>query len=124
MTGLSIGCVTSVKWIGLFVTALVGAHTADELWEKFGDLRMPLVSHSLNQSISFRPQPFSHLSILIVKQRTYLKHWAARIICLIILPVIVYMSFFKIHFMSKFFFSSTIFFSQSDDTQMIDDLDA
>jgi dolichyl-phosphate-mannose-protein mannosyltransferase len=44
MTGLSIGCVTSVKWIGLFVMALVGAHTADELWEKFGDLRMPLVS--------------------------------------------------------------------------------
>jgi dolichyl-phosphate-mannose--protein O-mannosyl transferase len=44
MTGLSIGCVTSVKWIGLFVMALVGAHTADGLWEKFGDLRMPLVS--------------------------------------------------------------------------------
>lgn len=73
MTGLSIGCVTSVKWVGLFVTLLVGAHTADELWEKFGDLRMPI--------------------------RTYLQHWAARVSCLIVLPVLVYMSFFKIHFM-------------------------
>ncbi|KAI7961564.1 hypothetical protein MJO28_002053 [Puccinia striiformis f. sp. tritici] len=73
MTGLSIGCVTSVKWIGLFVTALVGAHTLDELWEKFGDLRMPI--------------------------RTYIQHWIARIFCLVILPVLVYMSFFKIHFL-------------------------
>ncbi|KAI9618100.1 hypothetical protein H4Q26_012443 [Puccinia striiformis f. sp. tritici PST-130] len=73
MTGLSIGCVTSVKWIGLFVTALVGAHTLDELWEKFGDLRMPI--------------------------RTYIQHWIARILCLVILPVLVYMSFFKIHFL-------------------------
>ncbi|KNE89899.1 hypothetical protein PSTG_16647 [Puccinia striiformis f. sp. tritici PST-78] len=66
-------CVTSVKWIGLFVTALVGAHTLDELWEKFGDLRMPI--------------------------RTYIQHWIARILCLVILPVLVYMSFFKIHFL-------------------------
>ncbi|PLW41557.1 hypothetical protein PCASD_09993 [Puccinia coronata f. sp. avenae] len=72
MTGLSIGCVTSVKWIGLFVMALVGAHTAEELWEKFGDLRMPL--------------------------RTYLKHWAARIICLIVLPVLVYIGLTRLIF--------------------------
>ncbi|KAI8443990.1 family 39 glycosyltransferase [Phakopsora pachyrhizi] len=73
MVGLSIGCVTSVKWIGLFVTGLVGAYTADELWEKFGDLRMPI--------------------------RIYVKHWIARVVCLILLPIIVYMTFFKIHFM-------------------------
>jgi dolichyl-phosphate-mannose--protein O-mannosyl transferase len=46
---------------------------------------------------------------MIIKQRTYLKHWAARIICLIVLPVLVYMSFFKIHFLSKF--SSALFLS-------------
>ncbi|KAG0140808.1 hypothetical protein CROQUDRAFT_674442 [Cronartium quercuum f. sp. fusiforme G11] len=73
MTGLSVGCVASVKWVGLFVTALVGAHTAEELWDKFGDLRMPY--------------------------RVYARHWIARIVCLIGLPIMVYMLCFKIHFL-------------------------
>ncbi|KIJ44250.1 glycosyltransferase family 39 protein [Sphaerobolus stellatus SS14] len=73
MTGLSIGCVTSVKWVGLFVTLLVGAYTIEDLWEKFGDLRMPI--------------------------RTYINHWIARGICLIVVPAIVYMASFKIHFL-------------------------
>ena len=34
----------SVKWIGLFVTALVGLYTVEDLWDKFGDLRMSVVS--------------------------------------------------------------------------------
>jgi hypothetical protein len=34
----------SVKLIGLFVTALVGLYTIEDLWEKFGDLKMPVVS--------------------------------------------------------------------------------
>jgi dolichyl-phosphate-mannose-protein mannosyltransferase len=34
----------SVKLVGLFVTAVVGIYTIEDLWEKFGDLRMPYVS--------------------------------------------------------------------------------
>ncbi|KAI0050885.1 glycosyltransferase family 39 protein [Auriscalpium vulgare] len=66
----SIDC---VKLVGLFVTALVGLYTIEDLWEKFGDVRMPV--------------------------RTQLWHWGSRIGCLIVLPVLVYMASFKIHFL-------------------------
>ncbi|KAI5451990.1 Protein O-mannosyltransferase 2 [Naganishia albida] len=72
-TGLSIGCVCSVKWVGLFATALVGLYTIEDLWDKFGDLRMP--------------------------KMTYLKHWIARGLCLILTPFCVYALSFKLHFM-------------------------
>ena len=53
MTGLSIGWVTSVKMVGLFVTALVGLYTIEDLWDKFGDLRMSAVRtrHLLPSSV-------------------------------------------------------------------------
>ncbi|KDQ16238.1 glycosyltransferase family 39 protein [Botryobasidium botryosum FD-172 SS1] len=72
-TGLSIGAVCSVKWVGLFVTALVGFYTIEDLWNKFGDLHMPI--------------------------RVYARHWVARIICLIVVPILFYMASFKIHFL-------------------------
>ncbi|CAB4403826.1 unnamed protein product [Rhizophagus irregularis] len=72
MTGISIGCVSSVKWIGLFTTALVGLYTIEDLWNKLGDLDISKVD--------------------------YLKHWVARIICLIILPILIYVTCFVIHF--------------------------
>ena len=72
LTGVSIGCVCSVKWVGLFVTAVVGLYTISELWEKLGDLSLP--------------------------KRTYTYHWLARIMCLILIPIIVYVASFKAHF--------------------------
>lgn len=72
-TGLSIGCVASVKWVGLFVMALVGIYTIEDLWDKFGDLRMPV--------------------------RTYVRHWCARALCLLVIPLTVYILSFKLHFM-------------------------
>ena len=68
LTGASIGCVTrffnflhvcssiliilSVKMIGLFVTALVGVYTIEDLWDKFGDVKMPIVSFICGESLS------------------------------------------------------------------------
>lgn len=37
----------SVKWVGMFVTALVGIYTVEDLWNKFGDLRMSYVSRAV-----------------------------------------------------------------------------
>lgn len=72
ITGLSIGCVTSVKMVGLFVTALVGVYTVADLWIKFGDTKMPI--------------------------KKYIGHWISRIFGFIIVPILVFMLCFKIHF--------------------------
>ncbi|KAJ3316742.1 Protein O-mannosyltransferase 2, partial [Blyttiomyces sp. JEL0837] len=61
-----------VKWVGLFAIALVGLHTIDDLWDMFGDVKMPKIA--------------------------YAKHWAYRILFLIVVPVSVYMFSFYLHF--------------------------
>jgi hypothetical protein len=47
-TGVSLGLVVSVKWVGLFTIALVGVHTIDELWAMWGDLKVSMVPLCLN----------------------------------------------------------------------------
>jgi dolichyl-phosphate-mannose-protein mannosyltransferase len=73
LTGISIGCVCSVKWVGLFCTAMVGLYTAEDLWNKFGDIKMPKVELAA--------------------------HVATRVLGLIVLPIMVYMFSFYIHFL-------------------------
>ncbi|KAL2202206.1 dolichyl-phosphate-mannose-protein mannosyltransferase [Sarocladium strictum] len=72
MTGLSIGCVCSVKLVGLFVTALVGLYTIEDLWNKFGDTKMPLT--------------------------TLAAHFVSRVVGLILVPFLIYLLSFALHF--------------------------
>ncbi|EMR08070.1 hypothetical protein PNEG_03510 [Pneumocystis murina B123] len=72
LTGISIGCVCSVKWLGILVALLCGIYTIDDLWVKFGDFKMP--------------------------KKIYLKHWITRIVALIFVPFLIYALTFFVHF--------------------------
>ncbi|PVU99298.1 hypothetical protein BB559_000831 [Furculomyces boomerangus] len=72
-TGLSMGMVLSSKWVGLFCVALVGLATIEDLYLKFGDLKMP--------------------------KAVYTRHWCVRIAAFIVVPLSFYMFTFKLHFM-------------------------
>jgi len=71
ITGSCIGCAFSVKFVGLFVILLVGINTVAQLWTILGDMDKPFV-HTV-------------------------KHFIARAICLIALPIVLYITFFYIH---------------------------
>lgn len=70
--GISLGCVNSIKMVGLFVTALVGVYTIVDLWNLLGDT--------------------------LITKKKYLLHWLSRIVALILLPLSIYLICFKIHF--------------------------
>ncbi|XP_013407904.1 protein O-mannosyl-transferase 2 [Lingula anatina] len=71
LTGTSLACAISVKFVGLFVILLVGFSTIKELWDLLGNKENSIV--------------------LLVK------HFLARAVCLIILPIILYIILFGIH---------------------------
>ncbi|KZT63995.1 glycosyltransferase family 39 protein [Daedalea quercina L-15889] len=72
LSGLSLGAVVSCKWVGLFTIATVGVSTLRQLWTLLGDLR--------------------------VTPRLFMRHFIARAVCLILIPILFYMSMFWIHF--------------------------
>lgn len=80
-TGVLIGCVCSVKWVGLFVTLLVGFYTIYDLLVKF------------YQTTLAPPKSPAKLSWF-----TYGLHWFYRVVCLIIIPLFIYILAFKVHF--------------------------
>lgn len=73
LTGLSLGAVFSCKWVGLFTIALVGFSTIGQLWRLLGDMK--------------------------VSTRIFVRHFVARAICLILIPMLFYMAMFEIHFL-------------------------
>ncbi|KAG2195696.1 hypothetical protein INT47_012917 [Mucor saturninus] len=72
MTGLGLGLTVSCKWVGLFTIATIGTSTLKGLWELWGNTR--------------------------VSSSVFLRHFGARALCLIVLPVAVYLLMFRIHF--------------------------
>ncbi|RUS24203.1 family 39 glycosyltransferase, partial [Jimgerdemannia flammicorona] len=73
MTGVGLGLTVSCKWVGLFTIATIGTSTIKNLWELLGDLRV-----SMDQ---------------------FFRHFMARALCLILVPLVIYMFMFQIHFM-------------------------
>ncbi len=71
MTGFMLSGAISVKFVGLFVVLLVGLNTAEQLWELLGDMSRPLTDT--------------------------VKHFVARAVCLIALPISLYVFYFWIH---------------------------
>lgn len=72
LTGVALGAVVSCKWVGLFTIAVIGLDTLRQLWLLLGNLK--------------------------VTPRMWFKHFAARALCLIVVPVTFYMFMFQIHF--------------------------
>lgn len=72
LTGLGLGATVSSKWVGLFTIAWVGAQTLYQLWWIIGDLRTT-------------PTAFA-------------KHFGARVVLLIGVPLAFYLGMFALHF--------------------------
>ena len=78
LTGINIGCVCSVKWVGIFAMALIGFYVVYDLLVK---------TYEVTSSQG------------TLKLKTYLFHWISRIATLIVIPFALYLCFFKVHFM-------------------------
>eukprot|EP01134_Creolimax_fragrantissima_P007331 CFRG7331T1 len=71
LTGVFLGLALSVKWVGLFVVAFVGVHTIQDLWYILCN----------RDNAMFRVA----------------QHFLARLLCLIIIPVVLYVYIFSLH---------------------------
>jgi dolichyl-phosphate-mannose-protein mannosyltransferase len=70
--GISLGLTVSVKWVGLFTITWIGILTILQLWDILTNPTIPI--------------------------RVFVKHFFARAVTLIIVPVLIYLFWFKIHF--------------------------
>ncbi|KAJ3125832.1 hypothetical protein HK101_005847, partial [Irineochytrium annulatum] len=73
LTGVGLGCTCGVKMVGLFAVATVGVAVLVDLWRLLDKRRG-------------------------VPNWTFAAHFGARALCLIALPIALYLSFFYIHF--------------------------
>ncbi|ORY38992.1 PMT-domain-containing protein [Rhizoclosmatium globosum] len=73
MTGISLALTLGIKMVGLFTIAVVGIAVLFDLWKLL----------DIDRGLSMEQ---------------FYKHFAARALCLIVLPVSLYLSFFYVHF--------------------------
>ncbi|KAJ2558774.1 Protein O-mannosyltransferase 2 [Coemansia sp. RSA 1933] len=71
-TGVSLGLVTSSKWVGFLAVGLVGLYTLYELYDLIEDKSMSAAK--------------------------YIMHWGSRALALIAIPLAIYLLCFRIHF--------------------------
>ncbi|KAJ7714436.1 Dolichyl-phosphate-mannose-protein mannosyltransferase-domain-containing protein [Mycena metata] len=74
MSSLSLGAVASCKWLRFFTVATIALSTIAQLWALLGDLR--------------------------ISPHVFMRNSVARVLCLIVAPIIFYMGMFHFHFMS------------------------
>ncbi|KAI9351121.1 Dolichyl-phosphate-mannose-protein mannosyltransferase-domain-containing protein [Zopfochytrium polystomum] len=74
LTGVTLALTLGIKMVGLFTMATIGIATLNDLWRLL-DIKRGL------------------------SNREFARHFAARALCLIFLPLFLYLSFFYIHFM-------------------------
>ncbi|KAI8641886.1 glycosyltransferase family 39 protein [Parasitella parasitica] len=72
LTGVGLGGTVSCKWVGLLTIATVGLAVVYELWNMWGDE--------------------------MVSKCKFFKHVFARAVCLIVIPLVIYIGLFKVHF--------------------------
>ena len=72
LTGVGLGLSVSVKFVGLSVIAWVGLGTVSDLWELLCD-----------RTVGFL---------------LFARHFAARAVCLVVVPLVLFLYFFHIHF--------------------------
>ena len=91
VTGCCLGGAISVKFVGLFVILLVGAMTVEQVCAKnfliFYVLLLNVILFQLWVILGDVTKPLAHT----------VKHFAARALCLIALPVALYVAIFYVH---------------------------
>lgn len=95
LTGVSLAGALGVKFVGLFVILLVGLNTLSDLWRLLGDLSLSLVNSTIVLMLLFLYFCFDWISCL---QMEITKHFLARVVGLIVLPLLLYVAIFAVHF--------------------------
>lgn len=99
LTGVNLAGALGVKFVGLFVTLLVGLNTVWDLWRLLGDLSLSLVNSALTWNtlllLKSRAEGFNDM---LRPQVEIGKHFLARVAGLIVLPLLLYVTIFAVHF--------------------------